>query len=208
MTGFEPFGGEAVNPSWLAVQQLPGEIGGASIDVLEIPTAFKTSVAVIREKLLEGDYDVVLSIGQAGGRAHITPERVGINIDDAGIPDNDGAQPIDEAIYEDGAAAYFTNLPVKRMVEAMTEAGIPARLSNTAGTYVCNHVLYSLGYLSAHEFPGIKFGFIHVPFVEEQVIGKDFPSMSLEDISRALEIAIATIATYDDDVKAKLGETH
>ena len=141
------------------------------ISKLEIPTVFHESKDVIDKELSKGDYDVVLSIGQAGGRYDLTPERVGINIDDARIPDNKGNQPIDVAIQEDGAP-YFSNLPVKTMTEAIKAAGVPASLSNTAGTFVCNHVLYQLGYLADKSYPGLLFGFIHVPYIPEQVTDK------------------------------------
>ena len=164
VTGFDPFGDQAINPSWLAVNGLPNEINGASIEVLQIPTAFHRSMDKIQEKLETEDYDVVLAVGQAGGRAAVTPERVGINIDDASIPDNLGNQPIDATIFEDGQSAYFSNLPVKRMVEILREMDIPASLSNSAGTYVCNHVLYSLGYLQDKKYPNLKFGFRSFPW--------------------------------------------
>ena len=132
---------------------------------------------------------------------------VGINIDDARIPDNKGNQPIDVAIQEDGAPAYFSNLPVKTMTEAIKAAGVPASLSNTAGTFVCNHVLYQLGYLADKSYPGLLFGFIHVPFIPEQVTDKpEKPSMSIETIAKGLTAAIKAISK-EDDAKVALGET-
>lgn len=155
------------------------------------------------------DYDIVLAIGQAGGRFELTPERVGINVDDARIEDNEGQQPIDECIQQDGAAAYFSNLPVKCMTEAIKANGVPARLSNTAGTFVCNHILYQLGYLHATQFPHIKFGFIHVPFIPEQVVDRpEKPSMSVETIRKGLNAALEAIIESDEDIKVALGETH
>ena len=209
VTGFDPFGGEAVNPAWEAVQRLPKTIAGHTIQKLEIPTVFKKSKDVIASALSKGDVDVVLAIGQAGGRTEITPERVGINIDDARIADNEGQQPIDEAIQPTGAPAYFSNLPVKRMTEAIKTAGVPARLSNTAGTFVCNHILYQLGYLQDTAYPNMQFGFIHVPFIPEQVTHKPGqPSMSLESIVKGLEAAIAVIDGTEEDLNIALGETH
>src|SRR5699024_21227 len=135
VTGFDPFGGEKINPAIEAVKLLPNTIKGAEIEKLEIPTVFHKSADVVREKMNEFKPDVVLNIGQAGGRMGLTPERVAINQDDARIPDNEGNQPIDVAIQEDGQPAYFTKLPIKAMVEAMKNAGIPASVSNTAGTF-------------------------------------------------------------------------
>ncbi|WP_436854520.1 pyroglutamyl-peptidase I [Staphylococcus caeli] len=209
VTGFDPFGGEKINPALEAVKLLPNDIAGHEIKKLEIPTVFHKSKDVIQSHLQQSQYDIVLAIGQAGGRYEITPERVGINIDDARIPDNEGNQPIDEPIQREGEAAYFSNLPVKRMTEAMKKQGVPARLSNTAGTFVCNHILYQLGYLQATRFPDIKFGFIHVPFIPEQVTDKtEKPSMSVDTISKGLKAALEAIVKYDDDIKVALGETH
>lgn len=209
VTGFDPFGGETINPALEAVKLLPDEIEGHKIDKLEIPTVFHKSKEVVVEQLKQKEYDIVLAIGQAGGRFELTPERVGINIDDARIPDNEGNQPIDEAIQTTGASAYFSNLPVKRMTEAIKSQGVPARLSNTAGTFVCNHILYQLGYLEATQFPNIKFGFIHVPFIPEQVTDKvEKPSMSLETIAKGLKVALEVVIESDKDIKVALGETH
>lgn len=208
VTAFDPFGGENVNPALEAVKQLDETIGEHTITKLEIPTVFHESKDVIQRALEQHHYDAVLSIGQAGGRFNITPERVGINIDDARIADNKGNQPIDVAIQPDGAPAYFSNLPVKAMTEAIKKAGVPASLSNTAGTFVCNHVLYQLGYLSDKYYPNLQFGFIHVPFIPEQVTDKpDKPSMSLDTITKGLTAAINAISK-SPDVKVALGETH
>mgnify|MGYP003106012216 FL=1 len=138
ITGFDPFGGENINPALEAVKKLPDIIEGAEIIKLEIPTVFRKSLEKIEENLIKHKPDIVLSIGQAGGRFGITPERVAINIDDARIEDNEKNQPIDIEIFEDGKNAYFTNLPIKAMVKEMHAAGIPASVSNTAGTFVCN----------------------------------------------------------------------
>ena len=209
ITGFDPFGGEAINPALEVVKLLPDEIDGHKIDKLEIPTVFHKSKEVVKEQLNQKEYDIVLAIGQAGGRFELTPERVGINIDDARIPDNEGNQPIDEVIQTTGAAAYFSNLPVKRMTEGIKSQGVPARLSNTAGTFVCNHILYQLGYLEATQFPNIKFGFIHVPCIPEQVTDKvEKPSMSLETIAKGLKVALEVVIESDKDIKVALGETH
>lgn len=208
VTGFEPFGGQAINPSWMAVNSLPKEINRATIDVLEIPTAFGKAMDTIEAQLEQTHYDVVLAVGQAGGRRAITPERVGINLDDASIPDNLGSQPIDEAIHNDGANAYFTNLPIKRMVDAMRAFDVPAEVSNSAGTFVCNHVLYGLGYLHDKKYPNMKFGFIHVPFVHNQVADNKYPSLSVEELITALKASIEVITEHTDEVKQPYGQTH
>ena len=189
ITGFDCFGGESINPALEAVKKLPDTIEGAEIIKLEIPTVFRKSLEKIEENIIKHNPDIVLSIGQAGGRFGITPERVAINIDDARIEDNEKNQPIDVAIFEDGENAYFSNLPIKAMVKEMNESGIPASVSNTAGTFVCNHVMYGIPYL---------------PF---QVVNKpNTPSMSLLDITKGLEICIKAALTNNNDVKTIGGE--
>jgi len=208
VTAFDPFDGEKINPALEVVKRLDTNIGAHTITKLEIPTVFHESKDVIAQKLAQQHFDAVLAIGQAGGRFEITPERVGINIDDARIADNKGNQPIDVAIQPDGAPAYFSNLPVKTMTEAIKAEGIPAKLSNTAGTFVCNHVLYQLGYLADTQFTDLLFGFIHVPFIPEQVTTKpETPSMSIDTMTKGLTAAIKVIS-YGDDQKIALGETH
>lgn len=207
VAAFDPFGGEKINPALEAVKSLDDTIGDHQIAKLEIPTVFHKSKQVIEQELEQQNYDAVLVIGQAGGRFELTPERIGINVDDARIPDNEKNQPIDQSIQAEGEAAYFSNMPVKRMVESIKAAGVPARLSNTAGTFVCNHILYQLGYLQATRFSNIRFGFIHVPYVPEQVTDKpNQPSMSLETMVKGLTAAIRVIDQQDE--KIALGETH
>lgn len=211
VTGFDPFGGEVVNPALEAVKKLPANIAGAQVKWLEVPTVFYKSAQVLEDKLVEYQPDIVLCIGQAGGRCALTPERVAINQDDARIPDNEGNQPIDTVIHEDGEAAYFTTLPIKAMVEAIKAAGLPASVSNTAGTFVCNHLMYQALYLADKKFPGLKAGFMHIPFMTEQVLDKpNTASMGLADIVRGMEAGIAALVSYHDkaDVKAIGGETH
>lgn len=209
VTAFDPFGGKSKNPALEAVKQLDDKIGAHTIKKLEIPTVFHESKNVIEAALKENDFDVVLAIGQAGGRYELTLERIGINIDDARIPDNKGNQPIDVPVQVDGAPAYFSNLPVKKMTQAIKNAGVPAKLSNTAGTFVCNHILYQLGYLEATQFNGLLFSFIHVPFIPEQVANQpnNTPSMSIETIVQGLTAAIEAINDGEDE-KIALGETH
>lgn len=209
ITGFDPFGGESVNPALEAVKLMKDEIAGAKIVKLEIPTVFHKSVEKIHATMKAEKPDVVLSIGQAGGRFGVTPERVAINVDDARIKDNEGNQPIDVPVFADGAPAYFSSLPVKAMVEAIKAKGLPASLSNSAGTFVCNHVMYGVLYYIDKEFPGVRGGFIHVPFITNQVVTKtNVPSMALADITEALEAAVEAIVKNEKDIQAVGGEIH
>lgn len=210
VTGFDPFGGEKVNPALEAVKSLPSEIHGAEVRWAEIPTVFHKSSEVLEAEIERYQPDVVLSIGQAGGRASLTPERVAINQDDARIPDNEGNQPIDTPIRTDGAAAYFSQLPIKAMVQAIKEEGLPATVSNTAGTFVCNHLMYQALYLGDKKFPNMRAGFMHIPYMTEQVINKpNTASMNLTDIIRGIEAAIGAIVDYKDkDLKLIGGTTH
>lgn len=210
VTGFDPFGGEPTNPAIESVKRIDDNIEGAEIIKLEIPTVFHKAADVVEAKIKEVNPDGVLSIGQAGGRYGITVERVAINEDDARIEDNEGNQPIDVAIREDGAPAYFSTLPIKAMVEEIKKENLPASVSNTAGTFVCNHIMYQDLYL-AEKYGNIKAGFIHVPFLTEQVVDKkDTASMSLEDIVKGLNAAIRAIVKYNDkeDLSVTGGATH
>ena len=162
---------------------------------------------VIDEAIAKYDPDVILSIGQAGGRSEISVERIGINIDDCRIPDNAGNQIIDEPVFKDGPAAYFVNLPIKAMVAKIKEHQIPAAVSNTAGTFVCNHVMYGIMYMIDKKYPNIKGGFIHVPYIPSQVVTKpNMPSMSASDITKGLELSIKAAVENKEDVKAVGGE--
>ena len=201
ITGFDPFGGESVNPALEAVKALPDTIAGAEIIKLEIPTVFRKSLEKIEENIIKHSPDIVISIGQAGGRFGVTPERV------ARIEDNEKNQPIDITIFEDGETAYFTNLPIKAMVKEMQDGGIPASVSNTAGTFVCNHVMYGIMYMIDKKYPNIKGGFIHVPYIPSQVVTKpNMPSMSASDITKGLELCIKAAIENNEDVKAVGGE--
>ena len=195
ITGFDPFGGETVNPAYEAVKLLPDTIAGAEIIKLEVPTQFHRAGAVLEDAMQRHKPDAVICVGQAGGRAAITPEKVAINLMDGRIPDNAGYQPVDVPIQEDGEAAYFTSLSVKAMVQRMRDAGIPAAVSYTAGTYVCNYLLYTLLYLIDKKYPHVRGGFIHVPYAMEQVINKPLgtPSMDLRQIARGLETAVEAV---------------
>ena len=204
VTGFDPFGGETINPSIECVKALP-EIEGVELIRLELPTVFKESAKRLNEVINDVKPDAVLSVGQAGGRPEITMERIAINVDDARIPDNISQQPIDETIQTEGEAAYFTTLPIKRIVKAIREAGISSEVSNSAGTFVCNHIMYQSLFAATKADKPFKAGFMHIPFIPEQTTDK--PSLPLEESTRALQIAIETILDYinDEDIKVQEG---
>ncbi|MDR0396513.1 MAG: pyroglutamyl-peptidase I [Oscillospiraceae bacterium] len=198
ITAFEPFGGESVNPAREALLALPVCVQGAQIVKAVIPTVFGEAIDAARRAILDHKPDAVLCVGQAGGRADMSIERVGININDARIADNKGSQPIDQHTAPDGPAAYFATLPVKEISRAMKDGGVPASISNTAGAFVCNHLMYGVLDCLARELPGSVGGFIHVPYVPEQAAAKSPspPSMSLEYITRGLVIALETIVKH------------
>ncbi|CAI0982702.1 pyroglutamyl-peptidase I [Serratia quinivorans] len=209
ITGFEPFGGERVNPSWEVVKQLNDmELAGARIIARQLPCVFGSALEALNAAIDEVQPVMVLAIGQAGGRTDITIERVAINVDDARIPDNQGQQPIDEPIVESGPAAYFSTLPIKAIVDSMREAGIPASVSQTAGTYVCNHVMYGLLHrLNSQQ--AIKGGFIHIPYLPEQAAAHPgAPSMAATTVLFALELAISIALQVEHDLKVVGGATH
>jgi len=187
ITGFDPFGGESINPSWEAVKLLPDKIGSFVLRKCQIPTVFCKAAQTVLEAAEQWEPDVILCIGQAGGRSAVTPERVGVNLRDARICDNAGNQPQEERIVENAPDAYFATVPVKQMVQAIQNSGYPGGVSNTADTFVCNDVLFTL----LHQFHGRKtrVGFIHVPYLPEQ----GSPSMPLADITAALEAAIRSL---------------
>ena len=188
ITGFDPFGGEQINPSWEAVSALPDEIGGYTLTKLRIPVVFAESADAVLKAADGLSPDVILCIGQAGGRNAVTPELVGINLRHAQIPDNKGNQPLDEPISQGGKTAYFSTLPVRKMATAIQNAGVQAQVSYSAGAYVCNDVLYTL--LSRFENSTVKVGFIHIPYCTAQ---NKTPSIPLEDVIKALTIAIESI---------------
>jgi pyroglutamyl-peptidase len=184
ITGFDPFGGETINPSWEAVKLLPEQIGNFVLCKLQVPTVFGLAAEKALEKAAEFQPDVILCIGQAGGRSAITPERIAVNIRDARIPDNAGNQPRGLLVAEDGPAAYFTTVPVTEMAERIAALQIPSTVSNSAGAFVCNDLLYSM----LHHFAGtaVRVGFIHIPYLPQQ--GE--PSLPLETSVAALTAAI------------------
>ena len=188
ITGFEPFGGEKMNPSWDAVSRLSESIGEYSLTKLSVPVVFDKAVACVTAAADELLPDAILCIGQAGGRGAVTPELVAINHRHAKIPDNEGNQPRDEQIILGGTAAYFSTVPVRKIVEAINASGVASDVSYSAGAYVCNDLLYGL--LNRYNGSDVRVGFIHVPYCKEQ--GKE-PSMSLDDIVRALTAAIEAL---------------
>ena len=209
ITGFDPFGGEKINPAWEAVRALPDNIDGIEVVKLQIPTVFKKSAKKLFENIDSVKPDVVICVGQAGGRYEFSVERVAINVDDGRIPDNDGYQPVDSPVFEDGENAYFSTLPIKAIVEEVKKAGIPAAVSNTAGTFVCNHVTYGVRHLIETKYQGKRSGFIHIPFLPQQVVDKkNMPSMSLDTIVQALVLAIEAIVEIKEDIKVTGGATH
>lgn len=207
ITGFDPFDKEPINPAYEAIKLLPNEISGAKVVKLEIPTVSEKGIAKTIQAIEDHKPDIVINVGQAGGRFGITPEKVAINLNDFRIKDNEGNQPLDCPIRENGEAAYFTKLPVKTIVKAINEAGIPSTLSYTAGTFVCNQVMYGvLHYITENQLP-INAGFVHIPFMMEQVVDKpQKPSLSLDCMAKGLEVMIETCLANEDDIEAVSGE--
>lgn len=208
LTGFEPFEQNPINPSWEVARALDGEvIAGGVVHAVQLPCVFGASIKVLDEALTELQPALVISLGFAGGRSEITPERVAINIDDARIPDNAGKQPVDEAVVANAPAAYFSTLPIKAMVRNMRELGVAASVSNTAGTFVCNHVFYALMHrLHRRGAPGMRGGFIHTPVLPGQVAGQ--PGMDLETQITGMREAIRTAMTVDEDLRETAGQLY
>lgn len=209
LTAFDPFGGDKTNPALEAVKGVKGTVAGAEIVKLMVPTVFGKSIDVVSQAMEEHQPDAVLAIGLAAGHFGLCPERVAINIDDARIADNEGKQPIDTPVFEDGPAAYFSSLPIKAMVQSIKTAGLPASVSNSAGTFVCNHLMYGILYQIEHRFPSMRGGFMHVPSIPEQVVDQpNQPSMALSDITRGIEAALEAIVLCDRDICMGDGRVH
>jgi pyroglutamyl-peptidase len=209
LTGFEPFGGAALNPSWEALRQLEGwETKDFRVEVRLLPCVFGRAAEALLAFVDEVRPDIAIAVGQAGGRPEISIERIAINVDDARFLDNAGQQPIDVPIVADGPAAYFTTLPIKAMVAAIRERGLKAGVSQTAGTFVCNHVFYAL----MHHLRGrpVRAGFIHVPFLPEQADAwpEPCPSMTLDDMVAGLRVAVEVALAVETDVVQAGGATH
>ncbi len=208
LTGFDAFAGEAVNPSWLAVQALHGHsVLGRKLVAAQLPTVFDTSLARLHQLLTLHRPELVVCVGQAGGRTALSLERVAINVNDARIPDNAGAAPIDTPVVAGGPAAYFSTLPIKAMLRAMQTGGVAADVSQTAGTFVCNHVFYGLMHFLATQrgLANTRGGFIHVPLIPEQVNGKDLPAMALVDMARGLKLAVRSALKNPTDLAFATG---
>lgn len=211
LTGFEPFGGEAVNPSWRVAQALHGSRigGGATVFAACLPTVFGAAAGRLRQALDESGATLVLALGQAAGRSEMSLERVAINLDDARIADNAGSQPIDSPVVPGAPAAYFTTLPIKAMVLAMREAGCPAGVSYSAGTFVCNHVFFALMHELARR-PGVRGGFMHVPLLPQQAArqgGAAPPSLALAEMVAGVRVALATALDTAHDLRHSEGVT-
>ena len=201
VTGFDAFGGDKVNPSALAVRQLKRKLGGVVVHTAVLPTSYARSAIALRGAIHEVRPDLVLCVGQAGGRSELCLERVAINVQDARIKDNDGKQPVDRPVVREGPAAYFSTLPIKACVAEMRKAGLPATVSNTAGTFVCNHIFYAVMDMAEQHGMEYRGGFLHIPYVPEQAarVG-GAPSMSLDDIVRGIEIVLEVSASRVSDV--------
>lgn len=210
LTGIDPFNGETINPSWEAVRALDGEtVGSARLVARQLPCVIGEVGGALVAAIEEIKPDVVLCLGQAGGRPDVTIERVAINIVDARIPDNAGLQPVDEPVVHGGPAAYFSTLPIKALVAALHAAGIPASVSESAGTYNCNAIFYALSHHIATRRPGLRGGFIHVPYLPEQAVRhRGAPSMARETLIEAVRVMVATTLTTSQDVKLGFGSEH
>lgn len=209
VTGFEPFRGEIVNPSWEVARIVDKEVirGTHRVTAVSLPTAFANSPRELTEAIARIQPDVVVCLGEAGGRSQLTPERVAINLMDARIPDNDGQQPIDSPVVDGGPTAYWSTLPIKRMVAAIRDAGVPAAVSNTAGTYVCNSIFYSLMHHIASNGLNVRGGFMHVPYMTQQVVDRLAPSLSVKTMADGLRAALTAIVAQDDgDIRLADGQ--
>ncbi|HHQ8914710.1 TPA: pyroglutamyl-peptidase I [Bacillus cereus] len=210
LTGFDPFGGESINPAWEVAKSLHEKtIGEYKIISKQVPTVFHKSISTLKEYIEELNPEMIICIGQAGGRPDITIERVAINVDDARIADNEGNQPVDVPVVEEGPAAYWSTLPMKAIVKRLQEEGIPASVSQTAGTFVCNHLFYGLMHELEKQDKKIKGGFVHIPFLPEQA--SNYPgqaSMSLSTIRKGIELAVEVTATVEVDIVEVGGTTH
>lgn len=210
LTGFEPFAGDKINPALEAVKMMNGrEIEGHTVISRALPVVFDESVEILEKYIEELNPCLVICIGQAGGRPDLSIERVAININDARIADNEGRQPVDTPVIQGGPAAYWSTLPIKGTVKLLQENGIPASVSQTAGTFVCNHIFYGLMHTLARKGNQAKGGFIHIPFLPVQAAAfAGQPSMSLETILTGLEYAVKAAFVYEADAVIPGGQTH
>ncbi|HTQ32908.1 MAG TPA: pyroglutamyl-peptidase I [Stellaceae bacterium] len=201
VTGFEPFDGDRINPSFEALQRLPARLGALEIATRALPVVYGAALSALRAAIADAGPDIVLSVGLAGGRCELSLERVAINIDDARLPDNAGNQPIDRPVVAGAPAAYFATLPIKAAVAALREAGVPAAVSNSAGTFLCNHIFYGLMHEAAVSGNRFRGGFLHVPYLPSQAASvPGAPSMALEQIVEGIEIILQVTAARSDDL--------
>lgn len=201
ITGFEPFGGETVNPALEAVKQLSSYVmDGVRIITCAVPVVRYESIETVVRAIEAQHVDAVITVGQAAGRTAVTPERVAINVDDYRIMDNKGNQVIDDPVVKGGPDAYFSTLPIKAMVKAMRAGGVPAEVSNSAGTFICNHLFYGLAHYLAEHNSAVKHGFIHIPMLPEQVPDGSKPSMDLALIIKGLSLAARAVADHETDI--------
>ncbi|MEJ8815134.1 pyroglutamyl-peptidase I [Variovorax ureilyticus] len=211
LTGFEPFDKDAINPSWEAVRSLDGwRLEGATVHARRISCVFGAALRELDAAIDELRPQLVIGVGQAGGRSEITPERVAINMDDGRICDNAGCQPIDEPVVAGAPVGYFSSLPIKAIVRDLRAAGIPAAVSNSAGTFVCNHLFFGLMHrIATRPVHGMRGGFIHIPYLPEQATRlPGAPSMSLDAVIAALRIAVATSIEVREDLRETGGQLH
>lgn len=210
ITGIEPFDGETLNPSWEAARLLDGQtVNGARLVARQLPCVIGKVVGVLRQAIEAMQPDLVICLGQAGGRSDISVERVAINVVDARIPDNEGHQPIDEPIVQGGPAAYFSTLPIKAIVRDLRAGGVPASVSSTAGTYNCNTIFYGLAHYIATERPSLRGGFVHVPYLPEMATHHPGqPSLALDVLVRGVQIMVATALAVESDIKEAGGALH
>jgi pyroglutamyl-peptidase len=202
VTGFTPFGGESINPSWEIVKALPDNIGGYRIEKLRVPAEFGKAIDVAGRAIDKWQPQVVLCFGQAGGRSRMSVERVAINVDDARIADNAGKQLVDQPIRSNAPAAYFCTVPVKAMAAGMSRAGVPSEISNSAGTFVCNHLIYGVLHHIASQGYATRAGFIHVPFMETQIMDRpNTAALSLATMVSGAKAAIMAAVRNKTDLK-------
>ena len=212
LTGFEPFGGETVNPSWEIARALDGWVcEGRTVRAVRLPCAFGDALRTLDDALVAHRPELAVCLGQAGGRAEISIERAALNVDDARIPDNLGRQPIDAAVVADGPAAYFSTLPIKAIARDVRAAGVAAAVSNTAGTFVCNHVFYALMHrlATAPALAHARGGFVHVPYTPEQVAARPgVPAMALATQVDGIRQALRSALLTREDVRETAGREH
>lgn len=205
ITGFEPFGGESINPALEAVKRLNGrKLDGGEVVMCQVPVTRYESIEAVIESIELHQPDIVITVGQAAGRTAITPERVAINLDDFRIPDNGGHQPIDEPVIPDGPDAYFTTLPIKAITRALQQENIPCQVSNTAGTFVCNHLFYGVQHYLRDK--SVRHGFVHIPLLPEQDSSGNQPTMSLDVIVEGLARLAQVAIDNESDIAVTAGQ--